>query len=177
MRSSSWASVVARGLRLVKAATHCESVRLRQCPLRLSLYFRLFSRPLETETDLSRWRICVSSQTIQTQLDAHRAIFLIQTTLRTAKVYFLLQGSVTDRIMSQIMSLDADENCSLAEKGDLVAIGTRLSEIINFIRFLTVSCVTGRWPLTLVQLQRSKHVKRSLVVNNLLYNIALSFCA
>lgn len=35
----------ARGLRLVKAATHCETgIKLRQCPLRLSLYFRLFSR-------------------------------------------------------------------------------------------------------------------------------------
>lgn len=120
-------SVVARGLRLVKAATHCESDF--GCASAPSGYHSTFGYSLasrETETDLSRWRICASSQTIQTQLELSVQSFLYRPPY-VPQVYSSPQN-VTDRMMSQIMSSEADENCSLAEKGDLVAIGTGLAK-------------------------------------------------
>lgn len=119
----------ARGLRLVKAATHCENgVRLRQCPLRLSLSFRLFSRlPRDRDRFITGGVSVLAPR--QSRLNSKFAVqsFLYRSPY-VPQVYSLLQRNVTDRIMPQIMSSEAKYNYSLVEKGDLVAIGTGLAK-------------------------------------------------
>lgn len=55
-------------------------------PPAITLLSVILSPPSRQRPIYHGWRICVSSQTIKTQLEVCRAIFLIQITLRTASV-------------------------------------------------------------------------------------------